>query len=169
MSNEYTWKNTTTFGALHGFKKLIVWQKAMELAVMTREATAKWGYDDRRLISDMRGSSVSVSSNVAEGYCRARLGEYIHFCEIVRGSLGELGSQLHYCECVRLIMGETLTALARKYQETSFFLDRLIQSLKKKQEEGTWDKQFWIHEGTAEYEVTEEVPVWTGEVPLSSS
>jgi len=144
------------FAKLSGFKNLIVWQKADDLALLVRELTAGFSYVDGRLVRDMRGSSGSVPFNIAEGYGRAALGDYIHFCEIARGSLGELGTQLHHCERAGLLTGEKLQRIARLYEQTCYFLDRLLQSLRKKQEEGQWDRKFWVKEGTAPYEIGED-------------
>ena len=94
----------------------------------------------------MRSASVSVASNVAEGYCSGTLATYIRYCEIARGSLGELGSQLHHCERVGLLEGEQLQKVANLYGETVFLLDRLIASLKAKQRKGDWDRSFTLKE-----------------------
>ena len=83
---------------------------------------------------------MSVKSNIAEGYCRASLGDYIRFCAIARGSLGELGSQIQDCERWGLVTGDPLTDLLEQYGDTTFFLERLIAGLKKKQQAGDWDK-----------------------------
>lgn len=46
----------------------------------------------------MRGAAVSVFGNIAEGYGRSAIGDYIRFCEIARGSLTELGSYIEFCQ-----------------------------------------------------------------------
>ena len=46
----------------------------------------------------MRGAAVSVFGNIAEGYGRSAIGDYIRFCEIARGSLTELGSYIEVCQ-----------------------------------------------------------------------
>ena len=46
------------------------------------------------LISQMRRSSISIPSNIAEGWWRLSLKNYIHFLRISRGSLFELETQL---------------------------------------------------------------------------
>jgi len=42
----------------------------------------------------MRRSSVSIASNIAEGYGRATKGEYLHFLGNARGSKCELQTQM---------------------------------------------------------------------------
>jgi four helix bundle protein len=94
----YTGSTTKTYRKLFGYKNLIAWQGADELAKSVHDIVI--GFSNRyfKLTSQMLGSASSVKSNIAEGYCRNALGDYISFCEIARGSLGELGSQIQDCE-----------------------------------------------------------------------
>jgi four helix bundle protein len=46
----------------------------------------------------MRGAAVSVMGNIAEGYGRNAIGDYIRYCEIARGSLAELGSYIEFSQ-----------------------------------------------------------------------
>ncbi|MFN8454352.1 MAG: four helix bundle protein [Anaerolineae bacterium] len=103
----------------------------------------------------MRSAAVSVKSNIAEDYCRAAIGDYIRFCEIARGSLGELGSQLQDCERWGLIQDEELKELLELFGETTLLLERLIASLIKKQKAGEWDRNFGVKEATEPY-ITED-------------
>lgn len=125
-------KDTQTWRKLHGFKNILAWQRADDLAALVYEATARFGAGNYRLVDQMRGAATSVTRNIAEGYCRASLNEYIRFCEIARGSLGELGSDIHHCERVGLLKGEELEKIVALYSETSYLLDRLINSLREK-------------------------------------
>ena len=83
-------------------------------------------------MDQMRGAVTSVTRNIAEGYCRTSLNEYIRFCEIARGSLGELGSDIHHCEGVGLLKGDELKKVVDLYAEPLYLLDRLINSLREK-------------------------------------
>ncbi len=74
-----------------GFKKLIVWQKAVEFAnkiILLTEAidTKRKHY---RLIEQLESSSCSIAQNIAEGKGRYSNKEFIHFLYISRGSLYE--------------------------------------------------------------------------------
>ncbi len=151
MPRAYQGGNTQTFRKLYGYKNIIAWQKADDLAAMIHSLSKSWGAGYYRLSDQMRSAAVSVKSNIAEGYCRVSLGDYIRFCEIARGSLGELGSQIQDCERWDLVKGDQLTNLLEQYGDTTFFLEKLIAGLKKKQQAGDWDKSFGTKEERASY------------------
>lgn len=76
------------------FEKLDVWQKAVEYAGRVYEVTREIPDDERfGLISRMRGASVSVSSNLAEGSGRNSDRDFARFVKIADGSLMETISQ----------------------------------------------------------------------------
>mgnify|MGYP001560240114 FL=1 len=80
---------------LKSFKDLIVWQKAYQLTLEIYKTTARFPKEEQYgLSSQMRRASVSVVSNIAEGYARKNRGEYIQFLSIAYASLSELETQL---------------------------------------------------------------------------
>jgi four helix bundle protein len=78
-----------------GFRELIVWQKAKDLAVtiyrVSEEGTLSRDY---ALRDQIRRSAVSVASNLAEGDERDTDKESVRFFYIAKGSLAELRTQL---------------------------------------------------------------------------
>jgi len=150
-SYEYGGKNTRMFQKLHGFKKIVAWQAASDLSFRVNQSVGKFGPGQYKLADQMRSAAISVSGNLAEGYCSGSLPNYIRYCNTARGSLGELGSYLQDCERWQLVSGDELTGLVKQFGDTSFFLDRLIQALVKKEQEGTWDKSYWVKEEHADY------------------
>jgi len=77
------------------FKDLHVWQKSIELTEAVYRLSAKFPTNEQfGLTSQMRRASVSVASNIAEGYGRSTKGEYYQFLGHARGSLSELETQL---------------------------------------------------------------------------
>ncbi|MGH9561722.1 MAG: four helix bundle protein, partial [Terracidiphilus sp.] len=62
------------------FKDLIVWQRAVELSVAIYRATSSFPVSERFALSNqLRRASVSVASNIAEGYGKSSKGEYLLF------------------------------------------------------------------------------------------
>ena len=77
------------------FKDLVAWQKAHRLSVATYRATRAFPKDEMfGLTNQVRRASVSVSSNIAEGFGRRTAADRIHFYDMARGSLHEVQAQL---------------------------------------------------------------------------
>ncbi len=77
------------------FRELQVWQRAIENSVAIYKLTSGFpNLEVYGLTSQLRRASVSVASNIAEGYGRASSGEYKHFLGMARGSNSEVETQL---------------------------------------------------------------------------
>lgn len=77
------------------FEDLIAWQKARELTNLIYRLTRTAPFQhDFSLVNQIRRSSISVMSNIAEGYERQTRKELIHFLFVAKGSAGEVRSQL---------------------------------------------------------------------------
>lgn len=77
------------------YQDLIVWQKAMDLAVGVYAATKSFPKEETYgLTSQIRRAVVSISSNIAEGRSRNTIGEFIYLLGVAKGSVAELESQL---------------------------------------------------------------------------
>jgi four helix bundle protein len=78
-----------------GFRDLIVWQKAKDLAVTIYRVSEEGALNrDYGLRDQIRRSAVSVASNLAEGDERDTDKESVRFFYIAKGSLAELRTQL---------------------------------------------------------------------------
>jgi four helix bundle protein len=81
------------------FKELVVWQRAIELTVAVYKLTSSFPDSERfGLTSQLRRASVSIASNIAEGYGRSTKGEYLQFLGHARGSKCEVETQLIIAE-----------------------------------------------------------------------
>ena len=77
------------------FKDLVVWQRAVQMTLEIYKLTADFPADERfGLTNQLRRASVSVASNIAEGYGRSTTGEYVLFLGHARGSNFEVQTQL---------------------------------------------------------------------------
>ncbi|MDY7042487.1 MAG: four helix bundle protein, partial [Chloroflexota bacterium] len=115
-------------------------QLARELAGVVYKAASHFPKSEFRLVGQMRGAAVSVFGNIAEGYGRNAIGDYIRFCEIARGSLAELGSYIEFCQKQNMLQAQDETQLFDLYNHTWNTLGALIRSLRKKKLDGTWDR-----------------------------
>jgi four helix bundle protein len=78
------------------FEDLTSWQKARELNRFVYNASKKGAFaKDFGLHDQMRRASVSVMSNIAEGFERGGDREFIQFLSNAKGSCGEVRSQLY--------------------------------------------------------------------------
>ena len=80
---------------LKSYKELIVWQKGIELVKEVYIATTKLPQHELYgLSSQMRRSSISIPSNIAEGHKRKNIKEFLQFLRISYGSAAELETQI---------------------------------------------------------------------------
>lgn len=77
-------------GILPGYKDLIVWQKANELAIEIYRLSKDFPDDERYgLTSQIRRAAVSVPTNIVEGNAKLSSADFVRFLDIARGSLAE--------------------------------------------------------------------------------
>ena len=77
-----------------GYRKLKVWKEAVELYAFVKKKIKnlkELSFKSRAQIED---SALSLSSNIAEGYCRRHLKENIQFNTVALSSLGENFTQI---------------------------------------------------------------------------
>ncbi len=76
------------------YRNQFIWKRAIQLAIHCYKFTQSFPKHELYcLTSQIRRSSVSVASNIAEGYGRQSRQEYIKFLYIALGSLRELDTQ----------------------------------------------------------------------------
>jgi four helix bundle protein len=81
--------------AAESFEDLHVYQRARELTNAVYELSRKGDFArDRGLADQIRRASVSIMSNIAEGFERGSRSEFVQFLYIAKGSSGEVRAQL---------------------------------------------------------------------------
>lgn len=79
---------------MQSYRELIVWQKSMQLVKLVYVLTEQFPKEEQfGLTSQLRRASVSVPSNIAEGYVRRARKDYARFIAIARGSAAEVETQ----------------------------------------------------------------------------
>ena len=80
---------------IRSYRDLVVWQKGMDLVTSCYEATESLPDNERYgLTNQVRRAAISVPANIAEGYGRYHLGDYIRHLRVANGSLFELETEL---------------------------------------------------------------------------
>ena len=137
-----------------GYQQLRVWQDAVEFYKLNSQVFRKLPYELNRVAAQALGSSDSVHRNIAEGYCRRSLREYLNFLNIALGSLGESVSGLYACREAGQINEKEFTLLNDLAFKLENGLLRLLESLERKKLEGDWIETLIVKESNEEYEVT---------------
>jgi four helix bundle protein len=113
---------------MNQFKNLLVWQKAVELAVEVYQVTASFPKEELfGLTSQIRKSSTSVAFNIAEGAGRKSTKDFNHFLDIALGSSCELETQLVISERLRFSDEIVKAGLTLKIEE----IQKMINGLQK--------------------------------------
>jgi four helix bundle protein len=111
------------------FEKLEVWQKATQLSTeIYRELMNLRDYGFRDQITR---SSLSIPSNIAEGFERGTQKECVNFLNYARGSCGELRTQIHIGIAIGHIKPEKGERWKDEAQRISSMLSSLIKTKKR--------------------------------------
>lgn len=102
---------------------------------MVYEITRRFSKSEMRRVSQMRDAARSVKQNIQEGYGRT-LGQYINYLEISKGSLKELSGDIEDCFDDGLITKDEFGKLDALCGKTDYLFMRLIQSLRRRKQEG---------------------------------
>lgn len=112
------------------YKDLKVWQKGMEIADKVYTITTRFPKSELYgLASQMRRASVSIPSNIAEGFVRQHSGEYRQFLHISLGSCAELDTQSIIANRRDYLTKEELEGLAEDINHESRMLVSLINKI----------------------------------------
>lgn len=80
---------------INSFKELIVWQKSRTLVKLVYGVCVQLPREEEfGISSQVKRSAVSIPSNIAEGYRRNSVNDYLRFLSIASGSAAELETQL---------------------------------------------------------------------------
>jgi four helix bundle protein len=149
MDSNYKNKN-------RGYQQLRVWEDAVALYVMTCRVFRSFPFELKKVASQQIASTDSVHRNIAEGYCRRSIREYLNFLNFTLGSLGESVSGLiayHRAGQISEASFAEMNALAYKLENG---LLKLVESLERKKEAGDWIDHLVVNESNVIYESTPE-------------
>ena len=108
------------------YESLFAWQKSHELAIKIYKSTATFPKEEVfGITSQLRRASLSVPTNIAEGYARQNSNIFRNFLDIAYGSLVETKYLLKFSVEVGLLDQETAVELTSLAEETGAILWKL--------------------------------------------
>lgn len=117
-------KRFTSFEEIESWKRSRVFNKHIYKVTDTPQF-------DKDLKRQIRRASISISSNIAEGFERNTDKEFIYFLYVAKASAGEVRSQLYVSYDLGYINKEVFTNLKNEIIEISKIISGLIKFLKK--------------------------------------
>jgi len=112
------------------YKDLKVWQKGIEIVDKVYALTSKFPREELYgLTLQTRKASVSIPSNISEGFVRGHSKKYRHFLEISLGSCAELDTQSIITHKRKYITDKELAELAEDINHEIRMLINLINKL----------------------------------------
>lgn len=119
-------------GSIKKFTDLYAWQEAHTIVLLIYEHTRSFPQDERfGLTSQLRRAVVSISSNIAEGFCRTSPKEKIQFYSIALGSTSEVQNQLLIAKDVGYMSKPHFDKIAAQSVTVHKLINGLIKSTKK--------------------------------------
>ena len=109
------------------FEDFIAWQKARKLTAEIYKVTNQGRFARDFVLRDQsRRASVSIMSNLAEGFERGGAGEFHRFITIAKGSCAELRAQLY----VALDVGYLTEAIFHSLMSLTIEVGRILGGLR---------------------------------------
>jgi four helix bundle protein len=110
----------------------LVWQKSIDLAVRCHVLAKRFPRDEQAVLGyQVRKSSLSMPSNVAEGFARHSTAFYIQHLWTVHASGAELQTQLEVGQRIQVVSEHEAANLIGDAQEVGRILYGLVQSLER--------------------------------------
>lgn len=113
------------------FENLEIWKKARELTRKIYSITKSGAFSKDYGLRDQIGrASVSVMSNISEGYERGGNQELIQFLSIAKGSSGEVRSQLYIALDQEYVDKKESKYLIDEFRKLSIMINNFMEYLK---------------------------------------
>lgn len=120
------------------FEQIEAWQRARELTRKVYKITKEGGFArDFGLKDQIRDASVSMMSNITEGFERSGTGEFAQFLAIAKGSAGEVRSELYVALDQEYITETAFQTLCAEAQQISRMISGLMSYLRNSGIKGT--------------------------------
>ncbi len=121
-----------------GFRQLRVWNDAIDLYVLTSKIILTFPYELKKSSGNCLDCSQSISRNIAEGYARKSIREYLNFLNYSLGSCAEYYSCICSFFKAQQISAKDFEKLDTLHYKIENELIQLIKSLNIKLRKGDW-------------------------------
>ena len=112
------------------FRQLKVWERAHELALAVYKSTSNFPREELYgLTSQIRRSSMSIPTNIAEGCGRGSDADFAHFLQIAMGSACETEYQLLLSKDLGFILPDEYSTLQELAQEVKRMISALLKTV----------------------------------------
>ena len=119
-------------GTIKKFTDLDGWKESHKLVLAVYKETGHFPKPEIfGLVSQMRRSAVSITSNIAEGFSRKSYKEKVQFYSISLGSVTELQSQLYIARDVGYIEGNMFEDINKQSVKVHKIVNGLIKGARK--------------------------------------
>jgi len=126
----FIWKEVF-MGGIRSFEDIVAWQLARELVREIYRGTSTGDFKkDYGLRDQVRRASVSIVSNIAEGFERGSDKEFIRFLSYAKGSCGEVRTQLYIAKDLDYLSDSTFQDLREIVVRNGEVISGLIRYLK---------------------------------------
>jgi len=116
---------------MHNFKNLKVWERSMDLAVDIYKLIELLPVEEKfGLISQIKRSSISIPSNIAEGAGRSTNADFVRFLDISNGSSNELETQLNLAHRLGYLTEEQVNIVSSQLETIQKMNFKLISKLR---------------------------------------
>lgn len=118
---------------MNTFRDLLIWQKSMTLVTEIYQLTNLFPKEEiYGLTSQIRRSSISIPSNIAEGYGRDGNNDYLRFLNISISSLFEIQTQLEISFNLKYINENQFNKINGESREIERMLSVFIRKIKER-------------------------------------
>ena len=122
--------------AVEEFEDLVAWQKARALTKAIYQASSQGRFTrDYGLAGQIQRASVSIMSNVAEGFERGSRAEFAQFLSVAKGSCSEVRSQIYVALDNEYISEGTFSLLMAQAKEVGRIVGGLRAAVAKQRDE----------------------------------
>ncbi|MBF6639905.1 four helix bundle protein [Flavobacterium sp. J49] len=112
------------------FRDLLIWQKAMALVTKCYSTSSNFPKEEQfGLTSQIRRCSISIPSNISEGYGRGTNKDYRRFLNISLGSLFEFQTQVEIAYNLEYLTEEKFNQLYEDSRELERMLTAFINKV----------------------------------------